>query len=33
MRHPLFNRPLVNRNHSVTNVNYVPGQDGFRGTY
>ena len=33
MRHPLFNRPLVNRNPSVTNVNYLPGQDGFRGTY
>jgi hypothetical protein len=33
MRHPLFGRPLVNRNPSITNVNYVPGQDGFRGTY
>ena len=33
MRHPLFARPLVNRNPSITNVNYVPGQDGFRGTY
>jgi hypothetical protein len=33
MRHPLFSRPLVNRNPSVTNVNYLPGQDGFRGTY
>ena len=33
LRHPLFNRPLVNRNPQVTNVNYRPGQDGFRGTY
>jgi hypothetical protein len=33
MRHPLFNRPLVNRNPSITNVNYVPGQEAFRGTY
>jgi hypothetical protein len=33
MRHPLFARPLVNRNPSITNVNYTPGQEGFRGTY
>ncbi len=33
MRHPLFGRPLVNRNPAITNVNYLPGQDGFRGTY
>ena len=33
MKHPLFNRPLVNRNHGVTNMNYAPGQDAFRGTY
>ena len=33
MKHPLFNRPLVNRNHGVTNTNYAPGQDAFRGTY
>lgn len=33
MKHPLFNRPLVNRNHGATNVGYVPGADAFRGTY
>jgi catechol 2,3-dioxygenase-like lactoylglutathione lyase family enzyme len=33
MKHPLFNRPLVNRNHGVTNLNFVPGSDAFRGTY
>jgi hypothetical protein len=33
MRHPLFNRPLVNRNHAVTNMNYMPNSDAFRGTY
>ena len=33
LRHPLFARPLVNRNPSITNVNYVPGHEGFRGTY
>jgi hypothetical protein len=33
MKHPLFNRPLVNRNHSITNMTYVPGHDAFRGTY
>ncbi|MDF3011723.1 MAG: hypothetical protein K0S03_2519 [Burkholderiales bacterium] len=32
MKHPLFNRPLVNRNPGVTNVSYAPGQDAFRGT-
>ena len=32
MKHPLFNRPLVNRNTGVTNVNYAPGQDAFRGS-
>lgn len=32
-KHRLYNRPLVNRNHAVTNMNYVHGQDGFRGTY
>jgi hypothetical protein len=31
--HRLYNRPLVNRNHSVTNMNYLHGQDQFRGTY
>ena len=33
MKHPLFARPLVNRNHGVTNVSYAPGLDAFRGTY
>ena len=33
MKHPLFNRPLVNRNHAATNMGYVPGRDAFRGTY
>jgi len=33
MKHPLFNRPLVNRNHGITNTTYVPGHDAFRGTY
>ena len=33
MRHPLYARPLVNRNPAVSNVAYVPGQESFRGTY
>ena len=33
MKHRLFSRPLVNRNHGVTNLNFVPGADAFRGTY
>lgn len=33
LKHRLFARPLVNRNHAVTNTTYLPGQDGFRGTY
>jgi hypothetical protein len=33
MKHPLFGRPLVNRNPTLTNRAYVPGYDGFRGTY
>ena len=33
MKHRLFARPLVNRNHGVTNLNFVPGSDAFRGTY
>lgn len=33
MKHPLFGRPLVNRNPQVTNRAYVPGTDVFRGTY
>ncbi len=33
MKHRLFARPLINRNHSVTNMTYMTGQDAFRGTY
>ena len=33
LKHPLYARPLVNRNHALTNVNYRTGQDVFRGTY
>jgi catechol-2,3-dioxygenase len=29
MRHPLYARPLVNRNPAQTNRNYVPGRDGW----
>jgi hypothetical protein len=30
-KHPLFNRPLVNRNPAITNTSYVHGADAFRG--
>jgi len=33
MKHHLFNRPLVNRNHGITNMTYVYGSDAFRGIY
>jgi len=33
MKHHLFNRPLVNRNHGITNMTYQYGQDSFRGIY
>lgn len=33
MKHPLFNRPLVNRNPGITNTSYVYGQDAFRGAF
>jgi hypothetical protein len=33
MKHRLFARPLVNRNHGITNMTYVAGHDAFRGTY
>ena len=33
LRHPLYARPLVNRNPAITNVAYAPGQESFRGTY
>ena len=29
MKHPLYMRPLVNRNPAQSNMNYAPGQDGF----
>ena len=32
LKHRLYARPLVNRNHAVTNMNYLHGQDAFRGT-
>jgi len=31
MKHRLFGRPLVNRNHGISNMTYVNGQDAFRG--
>jgi hypothetical protein len=31
LKHRLFARPLVNRNHAITNMNYRHGQDAFRG--
>lgn len=33
VKHRLYARPLVNRNHAVTNMNYRHGQDTFRGTF
>jgi len=33
LKHPLYNRPLVNRDTSVTNANYVRGAEAFRGRY
>jgi hypothetical protein len=33
VKHRLFNRPLVNRNHAITNMTYEYGQDAFRGRY
>ncbi|MSQ55388.1 MAG: hypothetical protein EXR31_08485 [Betaproteobacteria bacterium] len=33
LRHPLYARPLVNRNPLQTNRDYRRGQDAFRGTY
>ena len=32
LKHPLYARPLVNRNPEQTNNNYVRGHDAFRGT-
>lgn len=33
LTHPLYARPLVNRNPAQSNRDYVRGHDGFRGTY
>jgi hypothetical protein len=33
MKHPLFARPLVNRNPGITNMTYMAGHDAFRGTF
>jgi hypothetical protein len=33
LKHPLYGRPLVNRNPSQTNRSYARGQDAFRGVY
>ena len=33
LTHPLYARPLVNRNPAQSNRNYVRGHDAFRGTY
>jgi hypothetical protein len=33
MKHRLFARPLVNRNHAIGNMTYEPGTDAFRGTF
>jgi hypothetical protein len=33
MTHPLYARPLVNRNPEQSNRDYVRGHDAFRGTY
>lgn len=32
LKHPLYARPLVNRNPGITNMTYLPGSDAFRGT-
>ncbi|HEX5999924.1 MAG TPA: hypothetical protein VFZ16_11115 [Hyphomicrobiaceae bacterium] len=33
MRHPLYARPLVNRNPAQTNRHYMPGHDSWRGAF
>jgi len=33
MKHPLFGRPLLNRNPGQSNMRYASGQDDFRGRY
>jgi hypothetical protein len=33
MKHRLFARPLVNRNHAISNMTYLPNSDAFRGIF
>ena len=33
LTHPLYGRPLINRNPAQTNQQYMRGHDAFRGTY
>jgi hypothetical protein len=33
IEHPLYDRPLVNRNPAQTNRNYIPGNDPFSGKF
>jgi hypothetical protein len=33
LKHPLYARPLVNRNPGISNTSYSAGCDAFRGTY
>jgi hypothetical protein len=33
LKHPLFARPLINRNAAQNNRNYVRGKDSFQGTF
>jgi len=32
LTHPLYARPLINRNPAQTNLDYARGHDAFRGT-
>jgi hypothetical protein len=33
LKHPLFGRPLINRNPAQDNRNYIRGRDAFQGTF
>jgi hypothetical protein len=33
LKHPLYARPLVNRNPAQHNRNYIPGKDVFPGSF
>ena len=33
LKHPLFARPLINRNPAQNNRNYIRGKDSFTGTF